>query len=161
AVKRAVSNATNWLLDSGRRNVLVEVDNECNVRAYDHEILKPGRVHELIEQAKGMTRNGRRLLVGTSYGGGTPATANVVKVSDFLLLHGNGPDDPARITKMIRESRSVPTWRLMPVVVNEDDHFRFADPENHLMAALSEHASWGYFDPGKNDYADGYQCPPV
>ena len=88
-MKRAVANATNWLLESGRRNVLVEIDNECNV-SYHHEILKPARVHELIEQAKSTTRGGRRLLVGTSYGGGTPAEANVVKSSDFLLLHGNG-----------------------------------------------------------------------
>jgi hypothetical protein len=161
AVKRAVTNATNWLLDSGHRNVLVEIDNECNVAAYDHDVLKPARVHELIEQAKSMTRAGRRLLVGTSYGGGTPAGANVVKASDFLLLHGNGPDDPERIHKMIRASRNAATWRPMPVLVNEDDHFRFSDPENHMMAALSEYVSWGYFDPGKNDYIDGYQCPPV
>jgi len=39
AVRRAVTNATNWLLDSGHRNILVEIDNECNVSAYDHEIL--------------------------------------------------------------------------------------------------------------------------
>lgn len=161
AVRRAITNATNWLLDSGRKNVLVEINNECSVKAYDHDILKRGRVHELIEQAKGLTRNGRRLLVGTSYGGGTPADANVVKASDFLLLHGNGPDDPERIRKMIRASRAVPTWRPMPVLINEDDHFRFSDPNNHMMAALSEYVSWGYFDPGKNDYADGYQCPPV
>lgn len=161
AVKRAVTNATSWLLDSGRRNVLVEINNECNVRAYDHDILKPARVHELIEQAKSITRGGRHLLVGTSYGGGTPAEAEVIRVSDFLLLHGNGPDDPGRIRKMIRASRSASTWRPMPIVINEDDHFRFNDPENHLMAALSEHVSWGYFDPGKSDYVDGYQCPPV
>ena len=75
AVRRGVLNATNWLLDGGYGNVLVEIDNECNVKAYDHEILKPQRVHELIELAKGATRGGRRLLVGTSYGGGTPATS--------------------------------------------------------------------------------------
>jgi hypothetical protein len=161
AVRRAVTNATNWLLDTGHKNVLVEVDNETNVRAYDHDILKPQRVHELIEHAKSLTRGGRRLLVGTSYGGGTPAEANVVKASDFLLLHGNGPDDPSRIRKMIQTSRSRDTWRPMPVLINEDDHFRFSDPENHLMAALSEYVSWGYFDPGKSDYSDGYQCPPV
>jgi hypothetical protein len=161
AVRRAVANATNWLLDTGHRNILVEIDNECNVQAYDHEILKPARVHELIEQAKGLTRGGRRLLVGTSYGGGTPAEANVVKSSDFLLLHGNGPDDPARIRKMIRTSRQAPTYRPMPVLINEDDHFRFEEPENHMLAALSEYVSWGYFDPGKSDYADGHQCPPV
>ena len=107
AVRRAVTNATNWLLDRNYRNLLVEVDNECDVKAYDHEILKPARVHELIELVKSMQRSGRRLLVGTSYGGGSPATANVVKASDFLLLHGNGADDPARIRKMIQASRSV------------------------------------------------------
>ena len=161
AVRRAVTNATNWLLDTGRKNILVEIDNECNVRAYDHEILKPQRVPELIEQAKALTRGGRRLLVGTSYGGGTPAEANVVKASDFLLLHGNGPDDPARIRKMIQTSRNTSTWRPMPVLINEDDHFRFNEADNHLNAALSEYVSWGYFDPGKSDYAEGYQCPPV
>jgi hypothetical protein len=161
AVRRAVDNATNWLLDTGRRNVLVEIDNECNVPAYHHEILKPPRVHELIEQAKALTRGGRRLLVGTSYGGGTPAGDNVVKASDFLLLHGNGPDDPARIRKMIDTSRQATTWRPMPVLINEDDHFRFDEPDNHLNAALAEYVSWGYFDPGKGGYSDGYQCPPV
>ncbi len=161
AVKRAVTNATNWLLDTGRRNILVEIDNECSVPAYDHEILKAKRVHELIEQAKGITRNGRRLAVGTSYGGLIPAGDNVVKASDFLLLHGNGPDNPDGIRKMIRACRATPSWRPMPVLVNEDDHFRFGDRDNHLTAALSEYASWGYFDPGKSDYQEGFQCPPV
>ena len=161
AVRRAVSNATNWLLEHDYRNVLVEIDNETNVAAYDHAILKPDRVHELIEMAKSMTRDGRRMLVGTSYGGGTPAGANVVKASDFLLLHGNGPDEPARIRKMIQTSRGVPTWRPMPVLINEDDHFRFNEAENHMMTAIGEYVSWGYFDPGKSDYSDGHQCPPV
>jgi hypothetical protein len=102
-----------------------------------------------------MRRGGRRLLVGTSYGGGTPAGANVVQASDFLLLHGNGPDDPARIRRMIQTSRGVETWRPMPVLINEDDHFRFDEAENHMMTALRERVSWGYFDP------EGYQCPPV
>jgi len=161
AVKRAVTNATNWLLDGGYRNILVEIDNECNVKRYEHAILMPERVHELIELAKGIERRGRRLLVGTSYGGGTPATDNVVKASDFLLLHGNGPDDPARIRKMIETSRALPSYRPMPVLINEDDHFRFGDAENHLLASLGLYVSWGYFDPGKSDYADGYQSPPV
>ncbi|PWT98010.1 MAG: hypothetical protein C5B51_30180 [Terriglobia bacterium] len=161
AVRRAVSNATEWLLETGHRNVLVEVNNECDVKAYHHEILKPPRVDELIETVKTIKRQGRRLLAGTSYGGGRPADPNVVKASDFLLLHGNGPDEPDRIRKMIRASRQVSTWRPMPVLINEDDHFRFGDPDNHMLAALGEYTSWGYFDPGKNDYAEGYQCPPV
>jgi hypothetical protein len=161
AVRRGVENTAAWLLERGYRNLLLEVDNECNVRAYDHEILKPERVHELIELAKGIERGGRRLLVGTSYGGGTPARDNVVKASDFLLLHGNGPDDPQRIRRMIRTTRANPSYRPMPVLINEDDHFRFSDPDNHLLAALGEYCSWGYFDPGASNYTDGYQCPPV
>jgi len=160
AVKRAVANATTWLLDGGYRNVLVEVNNECNI-SYDHEILKPPRVHELIEMAKSVNRGGRRLLCGTSYGGGAAATADVVKASDFVLLHGNGADDPGRVRKMVTATRGLATWRPMPVVINEDDHFRFDEAENHMMEALKNYASWGYFDPGKNDYAEGYQCPPV
>jgi hypothetical protein len=161
AVKRAVVNTADWLLDRDYRNVLVEVDNECNIKAYDHDILKPARVHELIELVKNTTRKGRRLLAGTSYGGGTPATDNVVRASDFLLLHGNGPDDPSRIRKMIQTSRALPGYRPMPVLINEDDHFRFSDAENHMTTALREYVSWGYFDPGKSNYSDGYQCPPV
>src|SRR5262245_25941625 len=51
AVKRGVDNALDWVADKGYRNVLIEVNNECNVR-YDHAILKPERVHELIDRAK-------------------------------------------------------------------------------------------------------------
>ena len=161
AVRRAVENATNWLLDRDYRNVLVEVNNETNVRAYDHEILKPARIHELIDAVKGMNRNGRRLLTGTSYAGNAIPQPNVVKSSDFLLIHGNGVKDPKRIAEMVRLTRAVDGYRPMPILFNEDDHFDFDKPENNMMAAISEYASWGYFDPGASDYSDGYQCPPV
>ena len=49
----------------------------------------------------------------------------------------------------------------MPVLVNEDDHFRFDAPSYHMRAALKGRCSWGYFDLGKSDYREGYQCPPV
>ena len=161
AVRRAVENSTNWLLDRKYRNLLVEVNNETNVKAYDHEILKPARIHELINLVKGMNRQGRRLLTGTSYGGNGIPDPNVVKSSDFLLIHGNGVKDPNRIAAMVRETRAVPGYRPMPILFNEDDHFDFDKPQNNFIAALSEYASWGYFDPGVSDYADGYQCPPV
>ncbi len=161
AVRRAVKDATQWLLDRDYRHVLVEVNNETNVKAYDHEILKPGRIHELIDAVKGMSRNGRRLLTGTSYGGGAVPLANVVKSSDFLLVHGNGVKDPRRIAEMVRQTRAVEGYRAMPILFNEDDHFDFDKSENNFLSAIGEYASWGYFDPGASDYADGYQCPPV
>src|SRR5262245_54384729 len=76
AVIRAVDNATQWLFDKGYRHVIVEINNECNVR-YDHAILQPERVHELIKRVKRTTREGRRFLAGTSYGGGTIPKENV------------------------------------------------------------------------------------
>jgi hypothetical protein len=161
AVKRSVVNATQWLLDKGYLNVLVEIDNECNVKAYDHPILMPDRIHELIDTAKAMTKDGRRLLVGTSYGGGAIPRENVVASSDYLLLHGNGVKDPKRIGEMVRQTRQVKGYRPMPILFNEDDHFNFDQPSNNFVEAISEYCGWGYFDPGKSDYADGYQCPPV
>lgn len=155
AVRRALANAVDWTLKGGYRNVLIEVNNECNVR-YDHDILKPPRVHELIEYVKG-----RGLPAGTSFGGGAIPTANVVKASDFLLVHGNGADDPARIVRMIEGARKTEGYRPMPIVVNEDDHYRFDEPTSHMLAALKLHASWGYFEVGASNYRDGYQCPPV
>ena len=160
AVHRALDNTVDWVLDHGYRNVLIEVNNECNVR-YDHAVLQPARVHELIERVKARSRDGRRLLVGTSYGGGTVSKENVVRASDFLLLHGNGVKDPARIAKLVQSARAVPGYRPMPILINEDDHFDFDRAENNFTAAVGEYCSWGYFDPGKSNYRDGYQCPPV
>jgi len=160
AVKKAVENAVGWLLDQEYRHVLVEANNECNVR-YDHPILQPERIHEVISMIKGMTKNGRRFLTGTSYGGNQVSRPNVVKSSDFLLMHGNGVKDPNRIAEMVRQARQVEGYRPMPILFNEDDHFDFDQPKNNFLAALSQYASWGYFDPGKNDYVDGYQSMPV
>jgi hypothetical protein len=160
AVIRAADNATQWLFDRHYRHVLVEINNECNVR-YDHDILKPQRVHELINRVKDATRNHRRLYVGTSYGGGTIPLENVVRSSDFLLVHGNGVSDPDRIAEMVRKTRAVRGYFPKPILFNEDDHFDFDKPRNNFLAALSQYASWGYFDPGKNNYRDGYQSPPV
>lgn len=160
AVIRATDNATQWLFDRNYRNVLIEINNECNVR-YDHAILQPNRVHELIERVKRATRDGRRFLVSTSYGGGAIPKENVVRAADFLLMHGNGVSNPDRIAEMVRQARKIPGYSPKPILFNEDDHFDFEKPKNNFSSAIGEFASWGYFDPGKNDYADGYQSPPV
>ncbi len=145
AVKRGVDNALDWLFEHGYRNLLIEVNNECNVR-YDRDILKPPRVHELIERVQQRTRGSKRFLVGMSYGGGVVPKENVVRTSDFLLLHGNGVRDPARIAEMVRQTRQVPGYRPMPILFNEDDHFDFDKPKDNFTAAISAYASWGFFD---------------
>jgi len=93
--------------------------------------------------------------------GNTIPTDKVVAASDFVLLHGNGVSDPNRIAEMVAIVRKLPSWRPMPVVFNEDDHFNFDQPSNNMRKAIESYASWGYFDPGKNDYVDGYQSMPI
>lgn len=159
SVIRSTDNALDWLTEKGYRNVLIEVNNECNVR-YDHAILKPERVHELIDRVR---KHRGKFLAGTSYGGNTVPKENVVKASDFLLLHGNGVTKPERIAEMVQQTRKVPGYTPKPILFNEDDHFDFDKPANNFVAAVGEYASWGYFDyrmKGEG-FDDGYQSVPV
>ena len=159
AVVRAVDNTIDWLLERDYTHVLIEVNNECNVKRYEHSILQPDRVHELILRSR--ERSESRLLVSTSYGGGTIPRENVVGAADFLLIHGNGVEEPDHIAAMVRQTREVSGYRPMPILFNEDDHFDFDRPRNNMLAALSEYASWGYLDIGEGNYEDGYQSVPV
>lgn len=162
AVIRATDNATEFLMSHGWRNVLVEIDNECDI-GFRHEILRPERVAELITRVKSKHENGRRLLVGTSFRGGAIPNEAVARASDFLLLHGNGVSNPEVIAAMVRKTRAIPGYTPKPILFNEDDHYNFDQPENNLTAALSEHASWGYFDyrMAGEQFEDGYQSVPV
>jgi len=161
AIRRAARDTTEWVLRSGYANVIVDLVNESDNRSYQQDSLKAAHVHELIEFVKGIEIGGRRLLVSTSFNGGTVAPDNAVRASDFVLLHGNGVRDPNRISAMVDEVRAQPGYRTMPVLFNEDDHFDFDRPSNNMRSALARYASWGYFDPGKGDYTDGYQSMPV
>lgn len=169
AVQRGVDNAVRWLLDGGYGNIIIEIANECDVQRYEHTILQPHRIHELITQVRDTSKEGRRLLVGTSYKGGSIPSELVLAASDLALLHGNGVTDPAVIGAMVRGARAFLTDHPMPIVFNEDDHFDFDQPVNNFLAATAEHASWGYFDPGPaagggafhSDYTEGFQNVPV
>jgi hypothetical protein len=162
AVINAVEKSVDWILNKGYTNVLIEVNNECNVR-YDHEILQPERVHELIDLVKLKEKNGRRLLVSTSYGGGTVPKENVVRTADFILLHGNGVKDPNNITAQVEATRKVSGYSNQPIVYNEDDHFNFDQELNNFTAATAAYASWGFFDYRMKDegFEQGYQSVPV
>ena len=162
AVKHAIQNTLKWLSKRRYTNVVIEINNECNVK-YDHAILKPERIHELIDMAKTLPYKGYRFLVSTSYGGGTIPSPAVVRSSDFLLIHGNGVGDPAKITDMVSKVRKVEGYTPKPIVFNEDDHFDFDKPMNNFIAATSVYASWGYFDYRmKNEnFNEGYQSVPV
>jgi len=162
AVVKATDNATQFLLRHGWRNVLVEIDNECDI-GFHHAILRPERVSELIARVKAAHLRGRHLLVSASFRGAAIPTESVVRASDFLLLHGNGVSHPEQIAEMVRKTRAIPGYTPKPILFNEDDHFNFDQPENNMTAAIGEHASWGYFDyrmKGES-FEDGYQSVPA
>lgn len=162
AVINAVSNVIEWLHSKDYKHVLIEVNNECNVR-YDHPILQPERVHELIELVKSKEKNGFRFIVSTSYGGGAVPKENVIRASDYILLHGNGVKDPNKIIEQVEATRKVGGYTNQPIVYNEDDHFNFDQDLNNFTAAISAYASWGYFDYRMKDegFEQGYQSVPV
>lgn len=169
AVVAGVDNAVGWLLARGSGNVAIEVANEVDVPRYEHEILQPHRIHELVERVRDTERDGRRLLVGVSYRGGSIPSNEVVAASDFILLHGNGVTEPEEIGRMVERTRALPAYRPMPILFNEDDNFDFDRPDNNMMAAVRAYASWGYYDGGpgsgghhaESDYVEGYQNVPV
>ncbi len=168
AVIRAVEAVTDWLLEQGYRNVLVEIANEVDVGHYTHDIIKAKRCHELIKlvqaRSTGKIDNpAGRLLVSTSMRGGTLPPDATIETADFLLLHGNAVEDPNRIREMVRECRAKTSYRGQPILFNEDDHFDFEAEDNNMMAAIGEYAGWGLFDyrmPGE-DADHGYQSVPV
>jgi hypothetical protein len=160
AVLNAVDNATGWILDHDYRNVIVEINNECD-QHYVNPILRPDRVHELITRVRNTAHGPFHLLAGTSYSGPVP-NRDVVDASDLILVHGNGVKDPARITASVQQIRTM-CAEPKPVVFNEDDNYVFDRPQNNFLAALSQHASWGYFDYRRKGeaFTEGFQCVPV
>jgi hypothetical protein len=169
SIIRAADAATDWLIDRGSTNVLVEVANEADNAGFAHDIIKPAaRGVELIDRLKERSKArlaspAGRLLVSTSLNGGKVPSDSLVKAVDFVLLHGNGVKDPARITQMVEETRMLPSYRGQPIVFNEDDHFDFDKPQNNMLAATRAYASWGFFDyrMAGEQFDDGYQSVPV
>jgi hypothetical protein len=168
AVIRGAEAITDWLLAQGYAHVLVEIANEVDVPRYTHGIIATERAHELIALVQRRS-TGRlatpagRLLVSTSMRGGALPTAAITAAADFLLLHGNHVEGPARIRAMVRDGRALPAYRGQPILFNEDDHFDFDAPDNHMQAAIDQYAGWGYFDyrMAGEGFREGFQSVPV
>lgn len=177
ALKKGVVNATKWLLETGRENILIEINNESDIPHYTHDILGPTRIHELIELCKTVTLDDRRLLVSTSFGGGAYhqrhngelvredmeglekglPTEAVIAASDFVLVHTNEHDmKTTRETVLRTRARTAFQTNPKPICINED-----SVSVTNLFAAVEVYAPWGYYDQGANNYKDGYQSVPV
>lgn len=168
SVIQAVDEATKWLLSGGYTNVLIEIGNEVDNRRYGHDIIRAHRCHELIDMvqrhsAGKINSPAGRFLVSASMCGNVIPPENIVKHSDFLLIHGNGVSKPDRIREMVDHCRNTRNYQGQPILFNEDDHFDFGAEDNNMLAAIDRYASWGYFDYRMKDegFDEGYQSVPV
>jgi hypothetical protein len=163
AIIKAVDNTIDWLGEKNYRHILIEICNETGNTKYDHNILKPNRVHELIQRVKAKKINNYSYPAGTSYGGGKIPDSNVVKVSDFILIHGNNVNDPAEIIEMTKAVKNVNGYRNQPIINNEDDHYDFEKPVNNFVNSIKAYTSWGYFDFRRHNegFEEGFQSMPI
>jgi hypothetical protein len=170
AVKRAVVNTIDWIAERGYTNVLIEIANECDNSGYVRDIIKAPRVHELIQLAQQRAaHHNHPLPVSVSYNGGSIPRPNVVRIADYILLHGNGVRDPKRMVEMIRTVRQMSEFRGQPIVNNEDDrpwldaHQGWGHEGNNLVACVTNYVSWGYFDFRQQGepFDEGFQSVPV
>jgi hypothetical protein len=160
AVISAVDNITNWILHKGYKNILIEINNECDI-LYDHSILKPERVTELIKKVHEISDH--KLLVSTSFSGDKVPSQNVIESANFILLHGNSIENPVGIGELVGKVRSSKAYTLKPILFNEDDHYNFDKANYNLLSAIRAYTSWGFFDYRHDGegFESGFQSVPV
>ncbi|MFP4027896.1 MAG: hypothetical protein ACLFWL_08905 [Candidatus Brocadiia bacterium] len=149
-VYEITEKVTDWLLESGHENVLVDVANEAG-ELWDRPIFQSDGIHNLIETVQSRSLEGRRLLASSSTPGGVIPDAKRRSVEDFSLPHGNGCT-PEELRTMLRNLKDTPEFRERPrpIVINEDSiHLE------NLAAAVDEYASWGYFSQGYGSDCNG------
>src|SRR2546430_278081 len=156
AQKAAVDNITDWLVNSGYGNLLVETANECDAGFSDY--LDGGNCANEANVVKQVQdRSGGKLKVGVSWKGGEQPSDAVITQEDFVLLHGNGIDG-TQLQALIASTRQSAAYKAnpTPIVVNED-----STSVANLDASVAAGVSWGYLDTGQNNYLDGFQRVPV
>jgi len=149
---KAVETATDWLLRTGFKNILVDIANECG-EGWKPEICRPSQIHKLINIAKSITLNNRRLLVGCSTGGDNLQTEEWLESEDIFFPHGNG-NTPEILKQRLTKIRQTSSYkkRPRPLIINEDG----VDLLN-LEAAIESHASWGFYAQGKGSQEKIYE----
>ncbi len=135
-IRNAVTTASRFLRENGYTNVIIEVANEQDVRAFG--------THEIIMTADGMAwlidlarEESGGMPVGCSGKGGS-RKREIVEASDVVFIHGNGLSRQ-HYYKMIRD---VTEWAPgRPVVCNED-----SQAIGQLKVAELTGTSWGYYN---------------
>ncbi|HET8548121.1 MAG TPA: hypothetical protein VFL57_08965 [Bryobacteraceae bacterium] len=151
AIDRAAVNATDWIIDNNLRNVVVEIANEHDVNAWDHDRYVHNEIGKLIQLARSRFDAKRarfRVPISASTGGGMRVYDGVRSYGDLTIVHGNNqpPEKKrARIAELVADP-AMPG----PIYMNEDDNGRATTPTNlkkelaSCDAVFESGGSWGY-----------------
>ncbi len=145
ALVHATETATDWLLRTGHRNILVDVYNEFTT---GEALTQSRRIHELIECVQHTTLHNRRLLTSASIMPGRPvAWDRWADLVDFFLPHGNDSWS-TKLRRELQELKASDAFqaRLRPIMINEDSMY-----VTNLEVAIDEYVSWGL-------YIQGFGC---
>ena len=130
AIRQAVVNATDWVIDNNARNVILEIANEQDIRGWDHDEWIHRNMGELIQLARSRfqaKKAGWAVPISSSSGPSMAVFENVRTVADLTIYHGNNrPIELKRSrTRELFHDPSVPG----PIYMNEDDSGRETTPE--------------------------------
>lgn len=142
--RQITERVTDWLLQTGYRNILVDVANE-SADWWQVPHFQPASIHKLIEIVQQTTLDGRRLLAGSSTGGGDDLPfGRWQEIEDFHMPHGNGLK-PDALRAKLRRFKAGEAFRQhpKPILINEDSVF-----VENLEAAVDEYTSWGFYHQG-------------
>lgn len=165
AVLKAVDGTVDWIREHAWRHVILEVHAAAST-ATAHPVLHPDRIHEVVERVRKNRKDSKRFLVGTGIQAGSLPSTNVVKASDFLSIRPS-TTEPAEVARMIRETRKLPGYHKMPVLVTGSGVNPVGQPGSWstatLETALAMDAGWFLADPRRPGEGpeSGFQTPPV
>ena len=180
AVWRATREMMDFLRDTSRRNLLIEIANETGPR-FGFDIFHADRAHEMLNALRAEYPE---FLISTSQGGldvdkaQELPPASLIRSVDFIMPHGNG-NTADKLAAGLGVIQAMPEFQLnpKPILINED-----STGVVNLDAAWRRGVSWGYYDQGHNGehhrshdiYMDtrlpretryeelsGFQTPPV
>ena len=155
-IRRAVVNATDWLITNQHRNVIIEIANEYQNGGFNYSIIKNNStssgIGELILLARSRFAGAPFTLPVSASSSGILWSGAVADVADLALIHGNGIMDWTGTdgdTYALTYNKVTTTYDY-PIVMNEDNNsLDFAgrtqlDREIHAMNdMLRAEGSWG------------------
>lgn len=139
AVRRAVINATDWLVRHNCRNVIIEIANEYDLEDWDYDSWIPNHIGELIELARSRFSPDFRLPIGASTSG--MAVPNPIRDhADLTMLHGNtrAPEEKRKRVAELFADPKVPG----PIFMDEDDNGKDTTAANFAKEIASLEALW-------------------